>query len=121
MTDQKTIQEMIWDCINAIQKNQSDQDPATLAQQVIQLSTLYANLTKQIADFEHAYQTRLGDLMDLSPTEPFNKIELAAKRFDEYHKLKTATALEKSCVQIIRAVNKYIKIRQNEEEVSKYI
>lgn len=111
---------MIWDRINVIQRVQGEYDAETLSQEIIRLSTLYANLAVKIAEFERDYQEKLGEIMDSRPEEPFNKIELAAKRFPEYFALKKAMALEKSLIAVIRAGNRFIKIKENEQGLAKY-
>jgi hypothetical protein len=116
----KTISQMIWAVINDIESSKDNYDPVTLSEKIIKLSCLYANLTSHIADKENAYQQVLGKELDKDFETPFNKVELRAKRTNEYVELKKATALEKSVVQIIRATNKFIKIKSSEQEMSRF-
>lgn len=121
MNKKKTISEMIWELINQIQANKDNYDPVTLSEQIINLSILYANLTSHIADKEHAYQHKLGEELDKDFEKPTNKIEMIARRSDEYRDLKKAQSLEKAVIQIIRATNKFIKIKSNEQEASRFM
>lgn len=120
MSEQKTIQEMIWEVINDISANQHRYDAEILSKKIVALSTLYGNLTEKIADFEHDYQVKLGIELDKNLDKPYNKVELEARRSDEYYRLKKAQALERAVIQIIRASNKYIKIKTDEHDVAKY-
>lgn len=115
-----TITQMIWDKINEIQREGGNYDPVILSEQIIDLSRLYANLTDKIADFEHDYQIFLGMALDKDVERPYNKVELEARRGEEYYRMKKALALEKSCIQIIRATNRFIKLKEHEQETTKY-
>lgn len=107
--------------IAEIQRGESGSyDPVMLSELIIDLSALYANLTAEIADAEHTFQAILGMALDKDTLVPFNKVELTARRTNEYYELKKLQALEKGVIQLIRASNKLIKIKQHEEEVSKF-
>jgi tRNA G10 N-methylase Trm11 len=116
----QTISQMIWSLINSIEASKNNYDPVTLSEKIIELSCLYANLTAHIADKENAYQQLLGKELDKDFERPTNKIEMFARRSDEYRDLKKAQALEKATVQIIRAANKFIRIKESEQSISKY-
>jgi hypothetical protein len=120
MESNLSIQNLIWGVINDIQSHKDSYDPVTLSEQIITLSTLYANLTKQIADFENQYHGVIGLALDKDPDKPYNKIEKEAKRGEEYYKLRKAEALEKSVIQIIRSANKYIRLKEQEQQISKF-
>ena len=109
---------MIWGVINSIEKSKDNLDPVTLSEKIVELSCLYANLTSHIADKEHAYQQLLGAELDKDFERPTNKIEMIARRSNEYRDLKKAQSLEKAVVQIIRASNKFIRLRENERNIS---
>jgi hypothetical protein len=117
---EKTISTMIWEVINDISSNKGNYDPATLSSQLITLSTLYANLTEKIAEFEYQYQGVVGLALDKDPDKPYNKIENECKRSEEHYRLKKAQALEKAVIQIIRSTNKFIRIKENEQSVARY-
>jgi hypothetical protein len=116
----KTITTMVFDLVNKIQEEQGEYDPITLSEKLIDLSRLYCGLTGKIADLEHAYQVLLGKEMDKDFDKPFNKIELRAKQTDEYYQLKKSLALEKSVITLIRASNRYIKLKENEMSTGKF-
>lgn len=118
--EKSTITSLIWGSINNIKAEQESYDPVMLAEQIIRLSALYANLTSKIADFEYEYQAVLGAELDKDRDKAFNKVELAAKRTPQYLQYKKALALEKSVIQIIRASNKLIRIKENEQSVAKF-
>jgi hypothetical protein len=120
MNEKQTISQMIWSLINSIEASKNNYDAVTLSEHIINLSCLYANLTAHIADKENAYQRKLGEELDKNKDIPYNKIELQVKRSQEYADLKKGMALEKSVVAIIRAGNKYIRIKENEQSVSRY-
>ena len=124
----ETIREKIWAELNEINKQKENFDPVTLAEKLIVLSTLYGNLTSHIAEKENAYYK----ILDLSlgrvvQTEkgvqnvPFNRAEISAKAGNEYLELREAQALEKSLIETIRGIKKYIQIKSNEMESSKNI
>ena len=117
---EKTITSMVFDLVAEIQEKQGEYDPITLSEQLIDLSRLYCGLTAKIADLEHEYQTELGKEMDKDFDKPFNKVELRAKQTDSYYQLKKALALEKSVIQLIRASNRFIKLKENEQGVAKF-
>jgi len=121
MNEKKTISSLIWGLINEIEASKNNYDPVTLSEKIIELSCLYANLTAHIADKENAYQQLLGAELDKDFEKPTNKIEMIARRSDEYRDLKKAQALEKATVQIIRASNKFIRIKENERSMSGYM
>jgi hypothetical protein len=115
-----TISEMIWKIINEIEASKNNYDPVTLSEKIIELSCLYANLTAHIADKENAYQQLLGAELDKDFEKPTNKIEMIARRSDEYRDLKKAQALAMAVVQIIRASNKFIRLRENEQSINRF-
>ena len=117
---EKTITELIWDVINDISANKGKYDPVTLSEQLITLSTLYANLTEKIAEFENQYHGVVGMALDKDPKMPYNKIEKEAKRGNEYYRLRKAEALEKAVIQIIRSSNKFIRLKEQEQQITKY-
>lgn len=108
---------MIWDRINAIKNAQGDAHQ--LAMYLVDISVLHASLSDKIADFEKAYTDKLGEMQDQNPGEPYNRIEMMAKRHEEYHTLRKAQALEKSVIEIIRAAKYLVKIKENEMSASR--
>lgn len=113
------INQQIKEKIAEIQRGESGSyDPVMLSELIIDLCSLYANLTAEIAEKEHTYQAILGMALDKDTTQPFNKVELTARRTNEYFELKKLQALEKACIQIIRASNKLIRLKEHEQETS---
>lgn len=114
----KNIKDFIWKEINQIQSEKENYDPVILAEHLITLSALYGNLTQHIADLEHQYQCVLKLAIDQDPEKPYSKIESLAKSGDEYYKLKQAQGMEKTLIETIRSIKKYIAIKQHEYETS---
>lgn len=114
----QTIQELIWESINNIRKNSDD--PQILANLVVNLSCLYANLTDKIVDFEQAYNVRMSLIQALDMEKPYNKVEVESKITEEYYQLKKALALEKATIQAIRSSNRLIDLKEKEMAIAKY-
>lgn len=118
MSEEKGIQDMIWNEINNIRK--SGDDAQSLARLVVNLSSLYANLTDRIADFETAYCLKLAEIEKNNQEKPYNKIEMESKILLEYQQLRKAQALEKAVIQIIRSSNRLIDLKEKEMHLAKY-
>lgn len=119
MTEQKTIQDMIWSSINAIRATDG-KDAVLLAREVVNLSCLYANLTDKIADFEQAYNVKMAWIQAQDIEKPFNKVEIESKITAEYYQLKKALALERAVIQTIRSSNRLIDLKEKEMQLAKY-
>jgi hypothetical protein len=117
---EKNIQQMIWEVVERINSQKGNLDPVLLSENLVELSILYGNLTQHIADLDNIYQSVIGLALDKDPSKPYNKIENECKRGDEYYKLKKALAMEKMIIQVIRASNKYLRLKEHEQEASKY-
>lgn len=116
----KTITNLINEEINDINSHKDNYDPAYLSEKLITLSVLYSNLTSHLADMDSAYYKLLQLTLDTYPNEKYNRIEAKVRASEEWLKLKKAQGLEKSLIECIRSIKKYIKIKTNEQESSNY-
>lgn len=120
MEKEKTISEMIWEKINEIGLNKAEYDPYKLSEDLIYLSALYGNLTQHIAEMESGYHKLLQLTLETHPDIKFNRAESICKASEEYLKYRKALALEKSLVESIRSIKKFIKLREQEQQQSNY-
>jgi hypothetical protein len=110
----ETISELVWEQINEIHIQKEKWDASYLSEKLVILSTLYANLSKHIADLENAYHKLLYVIAQ--EEEKITRAEIKAKAGDEYYRLRQAQLLEKSLIEEIRSIKKYIKVREHEAE-----
>jgi Holliday junction resolvase-like predicted endonuclease len=102
---------------NEIRDKQDMMDANIASIKLNELTVLHARLTSIIAERQHAYLVKLDETMtdnDLS----VSKAEVKAKASKEYGEYLEAINLEKSTIEIIRALKLFIRIRQKEEEIS---
>lgn len=116
----ETISQLIWNELNEIHKDKGNYDPALIAEKLVNLSVLYANLTEKIAEFESQYIALVGMAQEKDPDRPYAKVEAEAKNTQEYFRLRKAQALEKALVECIRSLKKYLKVKEGELQSSNY-
>lgn len=116
----ESIIPQIKELMEKIKSETKDYDPILLAEQNIDLSRLYGNLTEEIATLEHAYDELRAKNLDNDFDMKINKLDILARKSDEHLALKNAQGVEKALIQMIRANSRLIKIKENEISVSKY-
>ena len=116
-----TISELIWAEINEIRNQKDNWDACYLSEKLISLTSLHASLTQHIAEMENAYHKLLQLTLESHTDIKFNRAESLCKASDEYLKYKKAVNLEKSLIEEIRAIKKYISIREREQQISNYV
>ena len=114
----ETISSMIWTEINEIQKMKDNFDAETLSEKLISLSVLYASLTSHITEMESDYYKEFTLILNAHPEWKTNRAEVEIKSSDTYKEYRKATNLEKALIEIIRSCKKFIKIKENEQEIS---
>jgi len=114
--ENKSISQLIWDEINDIHASKEKWDASYLTEKLVILSTLYANLTKHIADLENAYNKLFYII--IQEEEKVTRAEIKAKAGDEYHRLRKAQMLEKALIEEIRSIKKYVKVKEHESETA---
>lgn len=112
----ENISDLIWNEINEIHEQKEKWDAGFLSEKLVIISTLYANLTKHIADLENAYHKLLYATMQ--GEEKITRAEITAKAGDEYYRLRKAQLLEKALIEEIRSIKKYIRVKEQEFEAS---
>ena len=115
----KTLSDNINEIINDINSHRGDWDAQYLAEKRIELSTWLANLNEKIAEFEHQYYVVCQMAIDKDPSLSFAKAQNMAKAGDEYLKLRKAQGLEKAVVEMVRSINRFIRLKENEQELSR--
>ena len=113
-----TIRELINTELDEINSKKNDLDAFWLSEKLIRLSVLYGNLTGHIAEMESGYFKLLQLTLDTHPDIKFNRAESMCKASDEYLKYRQALALEKSVIETIRSIKRFIKLREQDEQVS---
>lgn len=116
----KKISDLIWDELNEINSKKDELDAFWLSEKLVNLSVLYGNLTQHIAEAENAYHKLLQLTLDTYPDIKFNRAESICKASDEYLKYRKALALEKSVVETIRSIKKFIRLREQDQQQSNY-
>jgi hypothetical protein len=116
----KNIQDLIWAELSAINENKDKLDAFWLSEKLVNLSVLYGNLTSHIADMESGYHKLLQLTLDSNPDIKFNRAESICKASEEYLRYRKALALEKSVIETIRSIKKFIKLREEDQKISNY-
>ena len=113
-----SIQELIWIELNEINSKKDELDAFWLSEKLVNLSILYGNLTSHIADMESNYYKLLQMTLEEKSDIKFNRAESICKASDEYLKYRKALAIEKSVVETIRSIKKFIKLREEDQKIS---
>jgi len=111
-----SIQELIWIEFNEINSKKDELDAFWLSEKLVNLSVLYGNLTSHIADMESNYYKLLQKTLEEKPDIKFNRAESICKASKEYLKYRKALALEKSVIETIRSIKKFIKLREEDQK-----
>lgn len=107
-----TVQEQINNLIQEIWERKESWDAQWLAEKRIELVAWLPNLNDKIAEFEHEYFSVLQLALATEPV--FARAQAKCKAGDEYKRLKQAQGLERSVIEMIRSINKFIKIKEAE-------
>lgn len=113
-----TLSEIIWEKINEVRNSKAQWSPEYLSEVLVDMSVLHASLTEKVAEFENAYYKVLDLAMQKEEKLSVARAEISAKAGEEYLTYKKAFNLEKSLVECIRSIKKFIKVRGEEKEVS---
>ena len=120
MSEQTSIIPQINSLTEEIKQGTDNYDAVILSEQNVNLSRLYGNLTAEIARLEHDYDELRRKKLDDDFEMPVNKLDIITRSTDEHYKLKNAQGAEKALIQLIRANNRLIRIKENEQSISKY-
>jgi hypothetical protein len=120
MNESTSIIPQIESTTEDIKSGTDNYDAMTLSEQNVKLSRLYGNLTSEIARLEHDYDVLRKNKLDNDFDMPVNKLDIITKSTEEYYKLKNAQGVEKALIQLIRANNRLIRIKENEQSVSRF-
>lgn len=93
--------------------------PESCAEKLVVLSTYYANLNKHIADLQDKFYRFHAMTMDLNPEMSAAKLKVIVQASDEYRRKNEAERLEKSLIEVIRSLKRYVRIKEGEWESSK--
>ena len=116
-----TIREIIWNEIDEINKEKENLDPVLCSEKLVILSTYYANLNKHLADLQDKFYKFHAMTMDANPEMSAAKLNIIVKAGDEYQRMNEAEKLDRSLLQVIRSMNKYIKAKAGEFESSRHL
>ena len=92
--------------------------PQEIAQESIELSSLWASVNVEIVDRKMAYNTVLKELLELHETAPRAKIHAEAR--PEYRAILEAEAYSKSLQEMIRTTKRATSLAEQELKESKY-
>lgn len=109
----KRVGDYINEILNDINQSRTNWDAQMLAEKRIELVSWLGNLTEKIAEFEHQYYTVISLAME-DPKMTHAKAQSKARAGDEYLRLRKAQGLEKAVIEMIRSINRYIKIKEDE-------
>jgi len=114
-----TIRDIIYKEIDEVNKEKDQFDPVLCAEKLVVLSTYYANLNKHIADLQDKFYRFHAMTMDLNPEMSAAKLKVIVQASDEYQRKNEAERLEKSLIEVIRSLKKYVRIKEGEYEASR--
>ena len=83
-----------------------------------EISALYGNILDRIKDTEMIYNKVL--LQNLEEEKKANRAKIKAEISPEYADLKDATNTEKVAIQMIRSLSKFLKVKENEYQTTKF-
>jgi hypothetical protein len=111
-----TITDEIYKILNEIRDHQDMMDGHVATGKLNELSVWHSSLVSHIADREHAYQKKLMEVMNEDEKRSVARSEVIAKASEEYLDYRKAVLLEKSVIEAIRNLRRWIDVRKNEQE-----
>lgn len=99
-------------------KDASDLDPKEIALTVIELSSLWANVNRELVDADCNYRERKK--IEKEKYKTTAEALIFAEASPEYRQYKEAEARAKSLQEIIRSGKRYIRLMENESKESAY-
>ena len=92
--------------------------PQEIAQESIELSSLWASINKEFVDRKMAYNIKLKELLIEHETAP--KAKIYAESTDEFREVLEVEAYSKSVQELIRTTKKATALAEQELKESKY-
>ena len=92
--------------------------PTRACEIAVRLSAYWANINEQLVEREMIYNRELEYFMKKYPTVASAKI--TAQATESYKNLLEYQALDKSCLNMIRALNKLVRRKELEASTSRY-
>lgn len=112
----KTIREMLNEWQSEILNK--DLAPDRAAEILVSLASIYGNINEQILKTEMAFNRLLNDA--LNTNEKANRATIRAKTTKEYENWRIAVNSEKELLALIRSINRLLKVKETEQQSSKY-
>ena len=112
----KTIRETIQDYQNEIINTDLLPERASII--LTEISAIYGNILDRMKDTEMAYNKIL--LTHLETEKTANRASIKARITQEYSDMKDAANTEKVCLQMIRSLGKFLKVKESEISTLKY-
>ena len=116
--NQMSIQKLIWEKIDEISKAKDQLDPVVCSEALVELSVLYASLNKHIAERQEAFNKFYWLAQEENKDLPAVKLKVIVQASNEWNNLNKALRLEKSLIECIRSLKKYIRAKERELEAS---
>ena len=92
--------------------------PQEIAQESIELSSLWASVNMEIVDRKMAYNLKLKNLLEVHQTAP--KAKIHAESSNEFRELLEVEAYSKSVQELIRSCKVSVKLAESELREAKY-
>lgn len=112
-----TIREMVDQKIAKL-RNVDSLSPQEIAQESIELSSLWSSVNLQIVDRKMKYAEKFRDLLIEHTTAP--KAKIYAEATEEYRAVLEAEAYSKSLQELIRTTKRATALAESEQRESKY-
>ena len=112
----KTLRERLDDYQNEMLNKNLVPDRAAII--LTELSSLYGNVNDRILETDLAYNRVLKDALDIN--EKTNRATIQAKTTDEYKQMMIAKNTEKELLALIRSLNRFLKVKEDELRTVKY-
>ena len=126
MQEEKQAIQSNWDKIKPIVeergkelRNDDSFDPQTLALKIIELSSWWASVNKEVVEREYSFNVLLKELL-LANDNVVARAKVHAKATKEYKDWQEALSFSKSIQEIIRGGRRYTRLAEEELRESKF-
>lgn len=110
--------DQIKNLLKEIRENKALLDGHIASEKLVELSVLHASLTESIAYGQQKYSQYLDELLEANPKYSVARAKIKAETSDLYLQKNYLERLERSVLEEIRNLRRYIKIREGENETA---
>jgi len=111
-----TVRELIQSYQNEI--SNKDITPDRAAEILTKLAAIYGNVNDKILETDISYNKVLK--VELERNEKANRAQIVAKTSDEYREMMEARNAEKGLLALIRSLNRFLKVKEDEKGTARY-